>query len=323
MPIFTITLKQVAILIAYILLGYLLTRKKLIPKETNKTFSKLLIYVFAPAYTIPKLAKQIDSAYIMSYLWILLAGITVAVVCIFLAKLCSRFFAERGYERNIYKYMFAFSNLGYFGYPLVNEVFGEAALANFMLFTLPMSVALNSYGYIVLTSDGTEEKQHGFHLAPLLKKIFSIPFLTSLIGIILGLLPITLPDVFFDVLAPAGNCYSVIAMLMAGISLASYPVKNLFSGIKPYFASAVRLILIPFIMGGVVFALYKLLNFDKNIVICTVAFSALPSGMNVVVFPEFVGKDGSVGAKACFISCILSLITIPLWFYLLSVLIPI
>ncbi len=323
MQIFLISLKQVAILLIYILIGYIFCRKKIISKDSNKTLSKLLIFVFAPAYTIPSLIKGLDSDNILKYAFILLCGITVVVVSILFSVLISKMFSKDGFERNIYKYMFAFSNLGYFGYPLVKEVFGPEVLASFMLFTLPITITLNSYGYIILTSDGEKSlAKEKMSKKELLKRIFSVPFITSVIGITLGLMPFEMPAIFFDVLSPAGGCYSVTAMLIAGISLSSYSMKEMFRGIKPYFAGLVRLCMIPLILGGIVFGLYKIFDFDKTIVICTVAFAALPSGMNVAVFPEFAGKDGSIGAKACFISCIMALITIPIWFYLLSVLIP-
>ncbi len=317
---FLITLKQVSVLLLYILIGYGLCRARLISKEGNKFLSKLLILVFSPAYTIPNLINGLDLAYIMQYIAVLGAGIAVTLVAIFAAQLLARPFSREHYERNLYKYMFSFANIGYFGYPLVGAVFGEAALANFILFCLPMSVAINSYGFYILTDDGTAsaDEDSVARRKDLLKKIFSYPFLTTILGVVLGLLPVAYPQVFFDVLAPAGNCYSVSAMLIAGVSLASYSAKELFTGVKAYLAGVVKLILIPVIFGGIAYALYALLGMDKIILICIAAFACLPAGMNVAVFPEYVGKDGSIGAKSCFISYIMGLLTIPSWFYLLE-----
>ncbi len=312
---FIITFKQVATLLLYIMLGYVLCRRGIIPKETSKIFSKLLIFVFTPAYTIPTLAKQISMEYIVKYIVIFIGGALVAVGAIFLGKLISKFFAQSVFEKNLYDYLFAFANLGYFGYPLIKGVYGEETLANFMLFSMPITIMINSYGYYILTADDTSAK---VPFTDSLKRIFNIPLISSLIGISLGLLPVSVPQTLFDALAPAGNCYSVSAMLAAGVALSAYSVKQLFSTPKPYFAGIARLIVIPAIIGGVSFGLYKLLDFDFTIVIFALTFSCLPAGMNVVVFPEAVGKDGSLGAKSCFISYIMALVTIPVWFYIMS-----
>ncbi len=319
---FLITLKQVSILLLYILIGYGLCRAKVIGKEGNRFLSKLLILVFSPAYTIPSLIRGLDIAYIVRYIVILLTGIGITLLAIFAARYLSRLFSKDYYERNLYKYMFAFSNIGYFGYPLVGAVFGEETLAMFILFCLPLSVAINSYGFYILTDDGTAvETDPATRHREKLRRIFSYPFLTTLLGIVLGLLPVTFPQIFFDVLAPAGGCYSVSAMLIAGVSLSAYSVKDLFAGIKAYLAGAVKLILIPAVLGGITYLLYSLFHFDKIILICIAAFACLPAGMNVAVFPEYVGKDGSIGAKSCFISYIMGLVTIPLWFTLLEAMI--
>lgn len=45
---------------------------------------------------------------------------------------------------------------------------------------------------------------------------------------------------------------------------------------------------------------------------------ALPMGMNMVVYPEAFGGDGLSGAKTAFISHLLSVVTLPLVFTLLS-----
>ncbi len=110
-------------------------------------------------------------------------------------------------------------------------------------------------------------------------------------------------------------------MWLVGISLASYSLKELFSSVKPYIAGLIRLLLIPLIMGSLALLLHKVFNLDKNLVIFVITFTCLPAGMNVVVFPESVGKDGSFGAKACIVSYIMGIVTIPLWFYLLTVVI--
>ncbi len=320
---FLITLKQVGIMVGYIFLGYILCRKKVIGKEASKILSKLLIYVIGPCYSVSTLSKQISLDKILEYIVIIGAGVIVAMASILLSLIIARIFTKDKSEKNIYKYMFAFSNIGYFGYPLIGAIFGEQVLASFMLFALPINITISSYGYYILTDsdEGQEVRDNKSSKKEQLKRIFSFPLLSSLFAIILGLLPIELPQIFYDVIAPAGNCYSALAMWLVGISLASYSLKELFLSVKPYIGGAIRLMLIPFIMGVLALLLQKLIGFDKMIVTFVVAFTCLPAGMNVVVYPESVGKDGSLGAKACIVSYIMGLATIPLWFYLLTVLI--
>ncbi len=315
-----ITLKQVAIMLGYIFIGYFLCRKKIIGKEASKILSKLLLFVITPCYTVSTLSRQISVDKILDYAVIFSAGIAVALISILLSIVISHFFTKEPFEKNIYKYMFAFANIGYFGYPLIGGIFGEEILASFMLFALPINIAISSYGYFILTAsnDGEQVKDIKTLRKERLKRIFSIPLVSSLIAIVLGLLPFDMPKTFYDVLTPAGNCYSASAMWLVGIALGSYSLKEMFLSVKPYVAGLIRLLLIPLIMGSLAWLLQMLLGFDKIIITFVVAFTCLPAGMNVVVYPESVGKDGSLGAKSCIVSYIMGLATIPLWFYLVS-----
>ncbi len=316
---FIITLKQVAILLLYILLGYFLCRKKVIGKETSKILSKLLVYVFSPAYIFGT-ARWLTASKISVYLVIVCAGVLVLILSVILAHFLAKPFSNSKFERNLYKYIFAFSNFGYFGYPLIEAVFGPEILALFMLFALPVTMAIYSYGYYILTDVDIENKEAP-SIKDKLKRVFSIPSIASIVTVVIGLLPITVPEIVFELLEPAKNCYSVSAMILVGVSLSAFSLKELLLSFKPYLLGVVRLIVIPLLLGGVAFALYKWLNFSSVILIFVVAFCSLPVGMNVVIYPESVGMDGSLGAKSCFISYILAIATIPVWFYLLEILI--
>ncbi len=319
---FLITLKQVGIMVGYIFLGYILCRKKIVGKEASKFLSKLLIYVIGPCYSVSTLSKQISLDKILDYIVIIAAGAVVALLVVFLAIAISHFFTEDSFEKRMYKYVFAFSNIGYFGYLLISAIYGEQVLASFMLFALPINIAISSYGFYVLTSSGEEVIEDKAKLRKeRLKKIFSIPLISQLVAIVLGLLPFTIPKIVYDVITPAANCYSGCAMWLVGIALGSYSLKELFLAPKPYFAGLIRLLLIPLIMGGLAWGLQLLIGFDEIIVTFVVAFTCLPAGMNVVVYPESVGQDGSLGAKSCIVSYIMGLASIPLWFYLLTILI--
>jgi predicted permease len=215
-------------------------------------------------------------------------------------------------------YMLVFSNMGYFGYPLIEMVFGAEYLVQFMIFGLPFSVAINTYGYYILTKPTKEEmeNQNGSiaERRSLIKSIISPPFIGVIIGLIFGFLPFEIPSIVYTILAPASNCMSASAMILTGSILASLPFVELFKSKRAYLLSFIRLIAIPLIGGGILF----LLGVSKEIFIAGVSLLCLPSGMNVVVFPESVGKDSIEGAKACFVSYIFALATIPTIFYFME-----
>ncbi len=315
---FLITLKQVAILLGYILLGFVLCKTKVVGKDGSKVLSKLLVCVFSPAYNILSLMRGISIEKISQYALCIGCGAGALFFALVIALVLCRLFSKDKLEQSIYQYVFIFSNIGYFGSPLVGAVYGAEVLAQFILFCLPLTIGINTYAYFILTRnpDAVPVKKKK---ADILKRIFSIPTVAVLIGLVLGLLPIEIPAVIDEIIAPASNCMSATAMIIAGIVLSTCSMKEVFLSVKSYLVGLIRLIILPIIIGGIGLLLYKFAGLDKTIFICIVTFSCLPPGMNAIVFPESAGLSGKTGAKACFLSYIFALGTIPLCFYLLSV----
>jgi len=105
-------------------------------------------------------------------------------------------------------------------------------------------------------------------------------------------------------------------MLLAGFMLGKFPLKKLLSGWRPYYLSAVRLILIPVIFGVIL-----VLSGLKDIyLMLPLLVTGLPLGLNLVVYPESLGQErvASDNAKLCFISYLLSIIILPCTFAILT-----
>lgn len=335
---FLFSFQQVGILIAYIMVGFFLKKKKIVNEHAIKTLSVLLSYLFLPAYCVYNFSKSIDINNIKTYLSFVVAGLVFFFIMLLVSFFLSRLFSKDSYKRKCYIYMLLFPNFGYFGYPIIEAVFGQLVLVKFMIFCLAFSVASTTFGYYMLTNSNQklaivcENSEHcceeegspklmsnEVNKKSIWKSIFSLPTLGTIIGILLGLLPIKKPDILFDLLSPASNCMNACAMILTGIVLAKIPFKKLFSCYKAYILTFVRLIAVPFIVAGIL-VLFRIKN---EMFITLVSFSCLPIGMNAVVFPESVGKDASECAQACFISHAFALVTMPLIFMFIQAIVGI
>ena len=325
---FLTTLQQVAILLIFIFVGYFFKKKDIINEGGKKVLAGLLTNLFAPAYSIISLSTVISIEEISKYSTIFLAGIIVTILGILVAIPFALLVEKDKFHRNILKYAFAFGNIGYFGYPLIYSVFssyggailGAEVRAQMMLFCVPMSVAIYSYGYYILTTpvgEGVEREKRT--LKQKLSFLYSAPMLGAIIGIVLGLLPIELPEFFTGLLNKAGDCQSAPAMILTGVVLAGVPFKQLFLSWKSYIIGFIRLLAIPVIFAVLLLIVYLCGWQDQTfmrIAFLTIIVSCMPVGMNTVVYPESCGMDSTEGAKSCFISYVLALGTLPLIFML-------
>ena len=103
--------------------------------------------------------------------------------------------------------------------------------------------------------------------------------------------------------------------------LANTPLIKLFTSVKPYVIGVIRLLVLPVIVGALLYVVHICGVRGEVFVIIfklCVIVAAMPVGMNVVVYPESVGKDSSEGAKMCFLSYIMALGALPLIYTVLD-----
>ena len=267
--------------------------------------SLLTTLVFSPAYTIKNLSSSLTLEKIGSQVALIGYGAVIVLATIGLAFVLAKPLARNDFERRSYVYAFCIPNFGYFGYPLVEGVFGSEVLSQLMLFCLPMSIACNTFGYLLFVKDGKLT----------VKDILKMPVIVSVfIGMAIGLSGLKLPPLVTDVLTTAGNCMSPASMLLAGFVLGGFPLKDLFKGGRSYMMSGIRLLGIPALVGGVLF----LLGVREMYLTLPVMILCMPLGLNLVVFPESMGIDASDNAKMCFVCNLLTIAVLPFVFALLS-----
>ena len=103
---------------------------------------------------------------------------------------------------------------------------------------------------------------------------------------------------------------SPLAMILTGFVVANFSIKKLATVKRIYLASVLRLIILPFLF---VLA-FKLLNINDTVIMLTLCATAMPLGLNTVVFPAAYGGDTTPGASMALISHLMSIITIPIMF---------
>ena len=299
--VFQLTFGKVGMLLIFIAIGYFLRRHHDLPDNAGHVLSLLCTLIFAPAYYISTLSQSVTMDVVGEKTLLIGYGLCFILCAIGLSYLLSKPFARSRIERNSLVYAFAIPNYGYFGYPVIEGVFGTAVLADVMVFLIPMSLATSSFGYSLFVGD----KKVPW------KKILLTPMVISLvIGVAIGLLGIRLPSFVSNALAGAGSCMSPCSMLLAGFMLGKFPLKNLLTGWRPYVYSAIRLILIPLIFGAVLL----LLRMEGQFLMLPLLVAGIPLGLNLVVYPESQGfeKQASDNAKLCFVSYLLALLVLPI-----------
>ena len=307
LKVFNLTLNNVGMLLIFISVGYILRRSHKLPEDAGKVLSLLCVMVFSPAYSILNLSRNVRIEKMAENLQLLGYGLGFAVVAVVTGLILGKAMGKSPMDKSSLTYAFTFPNYGYFGYPVIEGVFGTAMLGEFMVFAIPMSILCCSYGYVLFQKDKKID----------LLRLLKTPVIAAmLIGIALGLTGLQLPSIVEKTLSGAGACMSPCSMLLAGFMLGKFPLKKLFSGFRPYYLTAIRMIGIPAAFGA---AMY-LCGLRGHLLFWPLIFACLPLGLNLVVYAESNGfeKEAGDNAKLCFIAYVLALAVLPCLFAIMT-----
>lgn len=303
MQLLSTTANQMLVLFSFMVLGYFLNAKGILPKDTSTAISKLETIVLVPCLNFNTFYKYCTVENVLKKWNIILYGTIIVLVSVIIAALLARFFSKDLYLKNIYKYSFAISNLGFMGNAVVLGVFGEEVLFDYLIYTLPFQLYIFSLGVNLLKPVSEENKLS-------IKSFINPVFISMILGAAVGLLNIPLPKFFTSAVSSAASCMSPMAMILTGFIVANYSFKTLLNQKKIYIASLIRLIVLPLFFVLVL----RAIKTDENIVMLTLCCTSMPLGLNTIVFPAAYGGDTTPGASMALISSVLSIVTIPvLW----------
>lgn len=148
-----------------------------------------------------------------------------------------------------------------------------------------------------------------------LKKGLLTPAMIGLLaGMLIGLLNLGqyIPDFLMRTFESAGNCQGPAAMLLAGLVIGGYDMKELLRDGTVYIMTALRLIAIPAAMLLVM----KLIGVSETIMTMTLVTFATPIGLNSIIYPAAYGGETKPGAAMVMISHVFCVATIPLMYLL-------
>ncbi len=305
---FSAIANQMAFLFSLVILGYILSKSRVVPENSETVLSKLENYLFIPAlvlgtfinnFTVEKLGKTGKLL-----LGSLLLELIVIPISLLFVKLCTK----DAYTSKIYLYGLCFSNFSFMGNAIVSSLFEEIFL-EYIIFTLMLWALIYLWGVPALLVNIPSE--NGGILSRF-KAFLNPMFICMIIGMIIGITGIKIPQFANSLISATGDCMSPIAMLITGMTIAKIDLKSVLKIKSIYGISFLRLIVYPVLFMAVCFITG--IDFGRTFMICAVASLAMPMGLNTIVIPSAYGLDTKMASGMALVSHTLSVITIPIIF---------
>lgn len=298
-----VIVNQVIVLFIIILIGLYARKRNIITADMTGKLSNLLLQVTQPLLIVSSFQFELSSDMLKNAILILASSVFIHLISMLMAKIIYIRFPKR--IQSVLKYITVFSNCGFMGFPVLESVFGSTGVFYGALYVIPFNVLALSYGTMVFT--GKRDKDT-------FKKILTHPIIISVaVGMVLFLFQIQLPRPISEAIAMVGSMTSPLSMLIVGCLLADVPFRELFIGKEVYIGSAVRLIILPLLVYGIL----QLLPLPKVVFQVCVILTAMPAAANTAIYAEKFDGDAMLASRLISISTILSIFTIPLILMLL------
>lgn len=293
----TVIFSSIANLLLFVVIGYVLAKAGKVSTEHAKILSALSVWVFLPCKMFRGFSSTFNREYLSTKYSILLASLAILVISVTTASILVPKFVKEKKDRPIIKYSVLISNYGYIGYALCESVFGTAAMSDMMFAALPFSFYVYTEGYRMLTGQDKIS----------LKRMINPIFVAILIGCIFGITGLTLPPVLDKITVDASACMAPVSMLLAGITVSEFPVREMLSDKRVYAVTFIKMIVFPLLVIAILSPILP-----KSFVIPISMLFLVPCGLNTIVFPKMVGGNYKLGASIAFVSIIVSIITMPI-----------
>jgi len=291
-----IIFEQVFTLFAFALAGYALSKFRIVKAEHTQILSGLLVYVFSTCNVFNTFTRNFNAEYLSTRWNIILISTVVTVILAVAARFATKYLSKVRYEQQVFEYSLVVPNIGYMGYALCESLMGLAALLDMVIYALPINIYIYTRGYSMLTKRGLS-----------MKKLLNAFTVSMLIGAVVGLSGIKVPGVIMGIVEKSNSCMAPVSMLLMGITISEFKLRDLVSDKRVYLVSILRLLVLPVAIGGVMS-----LFCPTEIVRIAVLLFAMPCGLNTIVFPKMVGERCDMGASLATISNVLACGTIPL-----------
>ncbi len=279
--------------------GFIMKKSNLADDLFTKGISRFVLYITLPALIVESMNFDFSYEMLSNSVILLMAGGVLYLFLWILGIASSRVLRLTGDVRSVFRYAMLFGNVAYMGYPVVELVIGKKGVFYSAVFNIWFNILTWTVG-IRIMSGKTELSG---------KKAFLNPGMISVfIGLVLFFTPLKLPVFLDEALALLGESTIPLAMIVAGIILASSKISAILKGRTIIVYSLLKLCVAPMI----VFLFLSFLRLPQTVEKVLIIMSAMPAAANTSIFARLFDSDFELSSRLIASSTLFSLISIPL-----------
>lgn len=331
---------------AMISVGMLLTHIGWIKDAEGKFLSRFVIRVALPATIVTNIFQKFTRESLISIPMGLIIPVISLVVSMICAVAVANFMKIPRNRKGAFIVMFTFSNSVFIGLPVCRALFGEDAVAPTLTYYIANTTLFWTIGYSMMRLDGGKEKekknfwgiipylfskdrkspvhQEAKNALSFLGKVIPLPLLFLLLSVLGVLLNIRLPEFLMSAVNYLGGTVTPISLVYTGYVLMNMIKKRNFTWKKGYGAITTgKLLLAPavvIVLSLIVKRIPGATDIYTDIMLKTFLMeAAMPIMTQTTIVEAGCGGDAEYVAGATALTTALSLVFVPLYMFVISV----
>ncbi len=289
---------QVIILMILILLGVILAKAKLINDAGAKNITDLVLLFATPCVIIKSFIREFDVAVLKKLLFSFLIAILVHILFILLSMLLVR--SKKVTSKKVLQFAVVFSNASFMGIPLQQAILGDEGVFYGSAYITIFNLFVWTYG--VYLASGSKKDLTA-------KKLILNPgIIAVVIGVIIFVFSIPVPNIIKQPIEYMAALNTPLPMIVIGYHLANSNVIKVFKSFSSVFAIALRLLVFPLIILGLMY----ICGVRGTMFVSTAISSCAPTAAMATMFAAKYNSDVELSVAMVSVTTIISVISMPL-----------
>lgn len=299
-------LTKMVIFVVLMVIGYIGVRTKLLNGEFTKAASKLTMNVFMTASILNSVIANPPQLSGGELAKVMLACFVSVGFGYLISALVVRLLPFQRERKPLMELLISVTNTMFIGVPVAEPIFGSQAVFYIAMSCIPFNVFLYTYGVWRMNQSGERVKLNW-------KNMVSVPLIATMAALLIFVLNIPMPGVVKELCNTLSAATMPMSMLVIGSSLGGVSLLDAFKEKSLYFASLMRLVLVPLLTLPVL----KLITTDPVLLGAMVIIAGCPSAVMVTVLAIQYGRDAEYTSKGILLETFLSMATMPALVYFL------
>ena len=300
-----IVYEQFSTIIPFLLLlflGLLCGKNKILTADSVKTVGYVTVNYLTPFMVVSFLQIERNNKNSSEFVLALVAAVIIFFLYYGVAYLF--FLKKKNDASNIHACALCSTSVSVFAYPLLKNVPGCNASLYIAVFILVNQLMFNIFAGKIL-----------YQKRSLLKRLFTIPFIIEILGVLIYFLNIRFPMPISHTINYVADIVPSISALLVGMFFSNYPASGFKFQLDVIIVSAFKLLLFPFLVFGI--CMVAKLDIQTSFLYVTLA--GLPCGIDLPTMTAYSqNKNTARSANVTAFSFTLSIVSIPLMYFIVT-----